>query len=131
MSPESAFDPDHPYYDEKSTRDNPKWHLVHVTFTRKFPEMITLKELQKFSKEGGVLENMQALRRTRLSVSKVTKKEWGFILSLVDEEDEKPASVAEPEVNRVDEAKTNGVLHDAAETNGEKPVPTEAKMNLV
>ena len=38
--------------------------------------MVSLKELQKFAKDGGVLENMQVLKQTRLSVSKVTKKEW-------------------------------------------------------
>ena len=38
--------------------------------------MINLKELQKFAKTGGNLENMQVLRQSRLSVSKVTRKEW-------------------------------------------------------
>ena len=38
--------------------------------------MIKLKELQKFAKAGGSLENMQVLKQSRLSVSKVTKKEW-------------------------------------------------------
>ena len=84
---ESAFDPEHPYYDEKSSLENPKWHLVHVAFRQKFPEIIKLKELQKFSKEGGTLENMQTLRRSRLSVSKVSKKEWNFIMSLIDIDD--------------------------------------------
>ena len=73
---ETAFDPEHPYYDEKSDRDKPKWCLVHVKFAQKFPKIITLKELQKFAKDGGVLEDMQMLKQTRLSVSKVTKKEW-------------------------------------------------------
>ena len=73
---ETAFDPEHPYFDEKSDREKPKWCLVHVKFVEKFPKMIKLKELQKFSKDGGILENMQVLKQTRLSVSKVTKKEW-------------------------------------------------------
>ena len=38
--------------------------------------MIKLKELQKYSKDGGVLENMQVLKQSRLSVSKVSKNEW-------------------------------------------------------
>lgn len=54
--------------------------------------MIKLKDLQKFSKDGGVLENMQTLRQSRLSVSKVSKKEWDFIMSLVDVEDAGAAS---------------------------------------
>lgn len=73
---ESAFDPEHPYFDEKSDREKPKWCLVHVKFVQKFPEMVKLKELQKYAKDGGLLENMQMLKQTRLSVSKVTKKEW-------------------------------------------------------
>lgn len=73
---ETAFDPEHPYFDEKSDREKPKWCLVHVRFVQKFPEMIKLKELQKYSKDGGVLENMQVLKQSRLSVSKVSKNEW-------------------------------------------------------
>ena len=38
--------------------------------------MIKLKELQKYSKDGGTLENMKVLKQSRLSVSKVTKQEW-------------------------------------------------------
>ena len=84
---ETAFDPEHPYYDEKSDRAKPKWCLVHVEFRRKFPEIISLKELQKYAKPGGVLEKMEVLNRARLSVSKVTKKEWDFIMSLVASDD--------------------------------------------
>lgn len=85
---ESAFDPQHPYYDPKSTRDNPKWCCVKVAYRQKFPEIIKLKGLQRFAKDGGVLANMQTLRMSRLSVSKVTKKEWDFIMSLVGSEDD-------------------------------------------
>ena len=46
--------------------------------------MIKLKELQSYARDGGILANMQTLRMSRLSVSKVTKKEWDFIMSLVD-----------------------------------------------
>ena len=84
---ETAFDPEHPYYDGKSDRAKPKWCLVHVEFRQKFPEIIKLKELQKYAKPGGVLEKLQVLNQARLSVSKVTKKEWDFIMSLVDSED--------------------------------------------
>lgn len=86
--PESAFDPEHPYYDPKSDAENPKWSLVHVEFRQKFPALIKLKELHKFAKPGGVLENMQTLRQTRLSVSKISKKEWDFVLCLVEPDDE-------------------------------------------
>ncbi|KAL8864919.1 MAG: hypothetical protein Q9174_007164 [Haloplaca sp. 1 TL-2023] len=80
----SAFDPEHPYFDPKSSPGKPKWCVVHVEFRRKFPEMISLKDLQVYAKPGGVLENMQVLRTSRLSVSSVSKKEWDFIHSLVE-----------------------------------------------
>lgn len=85
---ESALDHEHPYYDPKSTADNPRWCKVRVSFRRKFPELVKLKELQKYAKEGGVLQKLQTLKQARLSVSRVSKKEWDFILRLAGEEDE-------------------------------------------
>ena len=126
---ESAFDPEHPYYDEKSSRESPKWHLVHVGFKQKFPEMVTLKELQKYSKDGGTLENMQTIRRSRLSVSKVTKQEWDFIMSLVDIDEEAP--VSDPQAEGLDDSKSNGVAHTAPEASDEKPVPSKTKVDIV
>lgn len=58
----------------------------------KFADKISLRELQKYSKDGGVLQEMQLLKMSRLSVSKVRKKEWDFILSLVDLDNEAVAS---------------------------------------
>ncbi|ODH46950.1 hypothetical protein GX48_06939 [Paracoccidioides brasiliensis] len=83
---ESAFDPAHPYYDEKSSRENPKWEVVHVEFRRKFKDLITLAELKSYAKPGGPLENMQMTKQSRLSVSVVSRNEWKFIMSLVGEE---------------------------------------------
>ncbi|EXJ81450.1 hypothetical protein A1O3_07742 [Capronia epimyces CBS 606.96] len=82
---ESAFDPDHPYYDPKSDRSKPKWEVVHVEFVKKFDQIITLKRLKSFSLPSGRLENMQTLRQSRLSVSSVTPAEWEFILELAGE----------------------------------------------
>ncbi|KAJ9605118.1 hypothetical protein H2200_010508 [Cladophialophora chaetospira] len=77
---ESAFDPEHPYFDSKSDRTNPKWEVVHVEFVKKFDNLITLRELKSFAKPGGALENMQTLKQSRLSVSSVSPAEWRFIL---------------------------------------------------
>ncbi|KIX00500.1 uncharacterized protein Z518_10640 [Rhinocladiella mackenziei CBS 650.93] len=82
---ESAFDPDHPYYDPKSDREKPKWELVHVEFVKRFDNFVTLKELKSFAKTGGALENMQMLKQSRLSVSSVRPEEWRFILNLAGE----------------------------------------------
>ncbi|PLB38669.1 EVE domain-containing protein [Aspergillus candidus] len=82
---ESAFDPKHPYYDEKSNRDEPKWSVVHVEFRRKFDNLISLTDLKGHSAPGGPLENLQVLKQSRLSVSPVSAKEWNFIHKLVEE----------------------------------------------
>lgn len=88
---ESALDPEHPYYDAKATAENPKWCKVRVSFRQKFRDFVKLKELQKYAREGGILQNMQTLKQSRLSVSKVSKKEWDFILKLGGHEDEDKA----------------------------------------
>ena len=79
---ETAFDSTSPYYDPKSDPDKPKWCLVHVAFRQKFHELLSLKELQKYGENGGVLENLQTLKQSRLSVSKVSRKEWDFIIKI-------------------------------------------------
>lgn len=83
---ESAFDPAHPYYDEKSNRDNPKWSVVHVEFRRKFDHLITLTDLKSHAADGP-LEDLQTLKQSRLSVSPVTPQQWEYIMKLAAEKD--------------------------------------------
>ncbi|KAI9371970.1 PUA-like domain-containing protein [Aspergillus egyptiacus] len=85
---ESAFDPEHPCYDEKSKRDDPKWVVVHVEFRRKFDNLVTLEELKSHANAKGPLENLQMLKQTRLSVSAVSPAEWEFIMGLLKEGDD-------------------------------------------
>lgn len=79
---ESAFDPDHPYYDEKSTRDKPRWFCPKVTFHEKFPEVVRLDKLRSHGEAGGPLSSMLLLKQSRLSVSEVSQSEWDFVLGL-------------------------------------------------
>lgn len=79
----AAWDRKSAYYDGKTNSDKPRWMLVHVQFKTKFPEKVTLKELQKFSKSGDALENMGLIKQSRLSVSKVSKAEWDFVMEQV------------------------------------------------
>jgi len=77
----TAQDPKAAYYDAKdSDPSNPKWSVVHVEFREKLKELITLTELKEYTGKGAGLENMQMLKQTRLSVSKVAEEEWNFIL---------------------------------------------------
>ncbi|KAG8410861.1 hypothetical protein J3458_016617 [Metarhizium acridum] len=81
----SARRPGTPYYDPQSTKDKPRWSLVHVEFRKKFAVPITLKELREMGKPGGPLENMQMLKQSRLSVSRVSSEEWAALCRVADE----------------------------------------------
>ena len=83
---ESAFDPNHPYYDPKTTRENPKWDVVHVEFRHKLKKQVNLDELKSNAEPGKALENLQTLKQSRLSVSSVTPAQWRFILELAGED---------------------------------------------
>ncbi|PSR75010.1 PUA-like domain-containing protein, partial [Coniella lustricola] len=75
-----AQDPKNPYYDPKASPEDPRWSVVHVEFRTKFKAPITLAEMREFGKSGGALENMQMLKQSRLSVSRVSQEEWDFIM---------------------------------------------------
>ena len=72
----TAHNPSAPYYDASSKPDNPKWSVVHVEFRQKLNTPITLKEMREFAE----LKEMQMLKLTRLSVSRVREEEWQFLV---------------------------------------------------
>lgn len=81
---ETAFDPKDPYYDSKSDRDKPKWFCVGVEFVREFDRVVDLHEIKEHAKDGGPLKDMQLVTLSRLSVCRVRKEEWEFILGLAE-----------------------------------------------
>jgi predicted RNA-binding protein with PUA-like domain len=81
----SAHDPKAPYYDPNSKPSDPKWSVVHVKFRSKFAVPIGLKELREMGGPGKPLENMQMLKQSRLSVSKVTAAEWEYLTRVAEE----------------------------------------------
>lgn len=83
----TAHDPKAPYYDASSKPSDPKWSVVHVEFRSKFAVPIGLKELRTLASPGKPLENMQMLKQSRLSVSKVSSGEWEFLLGLAQEKE--------------------------------------------
>lgn len=95
MGVASAREPGTPYYDPKSTKENPRWSLVHVEFRKKFAVPITLKELRELGGPGGPLENMQMLKQSRLSVSRVSKEEWEALCEIADEKANEAGSAHE------------------------------------
>ncbi|KAK7966799.1 uncharacterized protein PG986_001076 [Apiospora aurea] len=78
----SAHDPKAPYYDSSSKPSEPKWSVVHVEFRSKFAQQIGLKELREMGKPGQPLENMQLLKQSRLSVSRVSPAEFEYLIGV-------------------------------------------------
>jgi len=55
--------------------------VVHVEFRQKFNTLISLKEMKDWQKEEGhPLKEMQMLKLSRMSVSKVSEDEWEFLI---------------------------------------------------
>ncbi|KAL6704846.1 hypothetical protein ACN47E_007529 [Coniothyrium glycines] len=82
---ETAFDSKDPYYDPKSKREDPKWFCVAVEYVQKFNDVVDLHKIKDHAKDGGPLKDMQLVTNSRLSVCKVRKQEWEFILDLAGE----------------------------------------------
>lgn len=75
----TQFDPSSKYYDEKSSRDEPRWVLVDVEFVRRTKRPITLAEI----KELPDLDGFRLTQRgNRLSVFPVDKAHWDAVLGL-------------------------------------------------
>ena len=70
------FDKKSEYYDEKATKEKPRWFCVQVEFVEKFPEVISLAELHQNEK----LADMMVLKKgQRLSVQPVSDKHFEIV----------------------------------------------------
>ncbi len=75
----SQFDPADPYYDPKSSPDNPRWLMLDVQAVRK-TRYVSIAELR----EHTALEGMRVLQRgNRLSITPVSQQEWDFITEVI------------------------------------------------
>jgi predicted RNA-binding protein with PUA-like domain len=74
----TAFDPQSPYFDPRSTPEKPLWYMVDVRFMRELPRPVTLEELKGIP----ALSKMVLLNRSRLSIQPVTAQEWEEIMKL-------------------------------------------------
>lgn len=76
----TQWDPGSPYFDAKSPRDKPRWHLVDVRFVAKTP-LLSLKSLRAMP----ALASLQILQRgNRLSITPVSEPEWRALAPLLD-----------------------------------------------
>ncbi len=96
---ETQFDPKSEYYDEKSTRDKPRWDCVEVEYVRTLSNMVLLERIRGDKK----LANMVLLRQGRLSVQPVEQAEYEHIVALAEtswEPPPKPKSVKKKPVGK-------------------------------
>ena len=76
----TQFDKKSDYFDEKATKDAPRWFAPDIRFVKKFAEVLPLPELRKVKKLSG----MELLRKgSRLSVQPVSEAEWKAIVEMV------------------------------------------------
>lgn len=75
----TQFEEDSEYFDPKSTKENPRWFLVDVTFHAEFRKFISLEEMKKHPQ----LAQMRTLQKgNRLSILPVTSEEFEIIKKL-------------------------------------------------
>lgn len=73
----TQFDPQSPYFDARSTPDQPRWQAVDLRFVRKLPRLIPLDRLKTLPG----LEGLPLVQRgSRLSVMPVSEAEWRIVL---------------------------------------------------
>ncbi|MBU1310467.1 MAG: EVE domain-containing protein [Gammaproteobacteria bacterium] len=75
----SQFDAASAYFDEKSSKQLPRWVAVDLVFVKKLPAIVTLDKLKSSAK----LNELPLVQRgSRLSVMPVTPEQWQTILQL-------------------------------------------------
>jgi predicted RNA-binding protein with PUA-like domain len=78
----TQFDRKSKYFDEKSTKDDPRWVNVDIRLKRK-TRLLPLGQMR----ERPELASMAVLRRgNRLSITPVTDDEWRAVMRLLDAE---------------------------------------------
>jgi predicted RNA-binding protein with PUA-like domain len=76
---DTAFDPDSPYFDPKSSAATARWFMVDVKFVRRFSRTISLKELKTKTE---LIDFTLLKQGNRLSIMPVEQTQWDFILTL-------------------------------------------------
>ena len=72
----TQFDKKSEYFDEKATKEKPRWEMVDVQFLEKFKQLVTLAELRAEPKLAGLILLQKG---TRLSVIPVEKNHFQLI----------------------------------------------------
>jgi predicted RNA-binding protein with PUA-like domain len=78
----TQFEPQSPYYDPKSTHENPRWFMVDVQFVEKFSRVLSLKEIKTMPEltQVGLVK-----KGHRLSILPVNAAEFATLLKAAKE----------------------------------------------
>lgn len=76
-----AMEPDHKYFDAKSTAESPIWFMVDIRFTQIFKHPVTRIQLQQHPQTA---QMMLLKKGSRLSIQPVTESEWLAVHELAD-----------------------------------------------
>ncbi len=77
---ETQFDPSSPFFDAKSSRDQPRWLKIDVKLVRK-TKLLSLAQMR----QAPQLASMTVLQRgNRLSITPVSPAQWQAVLALLD-----------------------------------------------
>ena len=74
-----AFDPASPYFDPKSSKDNPRWMMVDVAFVEAWQDAVTLAELKAEPTLEGMLVRQKG---SRLSVQPVSAEHYAKVMAM-------------------------------------------------
>ena len=82
IADDTQFDKNSKYYDEKATKENPRWMCREVQFVKKFKHVLSIGEIREIK----ACKDMFILQKgSRLSITPVSKKEWDHLLKICEE----------------------------------------------
>lgn len=75
----TSWDPEHHYFDPKSSEESPRWFMVDLRFVEQFADLVSLSEL----KEEADLDGLGVIRKgNRLSVQPVSAEHYDHIVAM-------------------------------------------------
>ncbi|MBE1286388.1 MAG: EVE domain-containing protein [Alteromonadaceae bacterium] len=75
----TQFEPESKYYDPKATLEQPRWHMVALTFVEKFNQVLPLSMIKQ---QPNITELGLVQKGARLSIMPVAPNEFEWLLEL-------------------------------------------------
>ena len=75
----TQFIPDSKYFDPKATPEQPRWHMVALTFVEKFSQVLPLSLIKQ---QANICELSLVKKGSRLSIMPVASNEFEWLLEL-------------------------------------------------